>query len=80
MAIHSSGQTIFSFSYMEGNTLAMDEGVNEVAREENSMDRIGEVSDRANEGQVAGVYGTGFTAGFLTRKGVRCEERDREQG
>ena len=25
--------------------------------------RIGEVGDRASEGQAAGVYGTGFTAG-----------------
>ena len=26
------------------------------------MDRIGEVGDRASEGQAAVVYGTGFTA------------------
>ena len=27
------------------------------------VDRIGEVGDRASEGQAAGLYGTGFTAG-----------------
>ena len=27
------------------------------------VDRMGEVGDRASEGQAAGVYGTGFTAG-----------------
>ena len=27
------------------------------------MDKIGEVRDRASEGQAAGVYGAGFTAG-----------------
>jgi hypothetical protein len=26
------------------------------------VDRIGEVDDRASEGQAAGMYGTGFTA------------------
>ena len=35
------------------------------------MDRIGEVGDRASEGQAAGVYLIGFTAGSLTRKGAR---------
>ena len=28
------------------------------------VDRIGEVGDRASEGQAAGVIGEGFTAGF----------------
>ena len=28
---------------------------------------IGEVGDRASKGQAAGVYGAGFTAGFLAR-------------
>ena len=28
------------------------------------VDWIGEVGDRANEGQTARVYGTGFTAGW----------------
>ena len=31
------------------------------------VDGIGEVGDRASEGQAAGVYGTGFTAGSLAR-------------
>ena len=34
-------------------------------------DRIGEIGDRACEGQAAGVYGTGFTAGYLAGKGAR---------
>ena len=29
------------------------------------LDRIGEIGDRASEGQAAGVYGAGFTAGSL---------------
>ena len=32
-----------------------------------SVDRIGEVRDRASEGHAAGVYGAGFTAGPLAR-------------
>ena len=28
---------------------------------------MGEVGDRASEGQAAGVYGAGFIAGFLAR-------------
>ena len=32
------------------------------------MDRIGEVGDRVNEGQAAGVYRAGFIAGSLARK------------
>jgi hypothetical protein len=35
------------------------------------VDMIGEVSDRASEGQAAGVYWAGFTAGSLARKGAR---------
>ena len=35
------------------------------------MDGIGEVGDRASEGQAAGVYGAGFTAGSLAGKGAR---------
>ena len=31
---------------------------------------IGEVSDRASEEQASGIYGTGFTAGSLARKGA----------
>jgi hypothetical protein len=32
---------------------------------------IGEVGDWASEGQATGVYGAGFTAGSLARKGAR---------
>ena len=39
------------------------------------VDRIGEVGDRASAGHAAGVYRTGFTAGFLARKGVRGRTR-----
>ena len=35
------------------------------------VDGIGEVGDRASEGQAAGVYGAGFTAGSLAGKGAR---------
>ena len=35
------------------------------------VDRIGEVGDRATEGQIAGVYGAGLTVGPLARKGAR---------
>ena len=56
MAIHSSGQTVFNLSQIEGITLGASEKVDEVAGEASGM---GEVSDRASEGQVAGVYVTG---------------------
>ena len=32
------------------------------------VDRIGEVGDRASEGQAAGVCGAGFTAGSMAGK------------
>ena len=35
------------------------------------VDRIGQVGDRANERQAAGVYGTGFTVGSLAKRGAR---------
>jgi hypothetical protein len=35
------------------------------------VDRIGEIGDRAYEGQAAGVYRARITAGSLTRKGAR---------
>ena len=35
------------------------------------VDRIGEIGDRASEGQAVGVYGTGFTVGSLARIGAR---------
>ena len=40
------------------------------------VDRIGEVCDRGNEGQAAGVYGACFTVGFLARKGARGRSRE----
>ena len=37
------------------------------------VDRIGEVGDRACEGQAAGVYRAGFTAGSLAWVGARIK-------
>ena len=52
MAIHSSGQTIFSLTHIEGITLSASEQVDEVAGGASGMgvDGIGEVGDRASEG------------------------------
>ena len=52
MAIHSSGQTVFSFPNIEGFTVGAGEEVDEVAGIACGMgvDRIGEVGDRASEG------------------------------
>ena len=58
MAIHSTGQTVFIRSHIEGITLGAGEEVDEVG-------------DRASEGQAAGVYGAGFTLRSLARKGTR---------
>ena len=73
VAIYSSGQTVFSFPYIEGITLGAGEEVDEVAGGASGMgvDGIGEFGDRASEGQAAGVYGAGFTAGSLAGKGDR---------
>ena len=73
MAIYSSGQTIFSLTHIEGITLGAGEEIDDVAGEASGMDvdRIGEVSDWASEGQVAGVHGAGFAAGSLAGKGAR---------
>jgi hypothetical protein len=59
VAIHSSGQTIFSLAHIEGITLGVGEEVDEVAGGAGGMgvDGIGEVGDRASEGQAAGVWG-----------------------
>ena len=67
MAIHSSGQTVVNLTHIEGIILCVGEEVDEVAGGASGMgvDRIGEVGDRASEGQAAGVYGAGFTAGSL---------------
>ena len=71
MAIHSSGQTIFSLAHIDRITLGASEEVDEVAGGGNGMDvdRIGEVINRASERQAAGVYGAGFTAGSLAGVG-----------
>ena len=68
MAIHSNGQTVFSLSHIERITLSAGEKVSEVAGGASGMggDRRGEIGDRAS-----GLYGAGFTAGSLARKGAR---------
>ena len=73
MAVHSSGQTIFSLAHIEGITLGAGEEVDEVAGEAGGMsvDGKGEVGDQASEGQATGEYGAGFTAGSLAGKGAR---------
>ena len=70
MPIHSSGQTVFHLPRIEGITLGTGEEVDELAGGAGGMgvDRIGEIGDRASEGQAARVYGAGFTAGSLAGK------------
>jgi hypothetical protein len=77
VAIHSSGQTIFSLAHIEGITLGAGEEVDEVAGGASGMsvDGIGEVGDRASEGQAAEVYGTGFTVESQAGKGARGKTR-----
>ena len=62
MAIHSNGHTVFSLSHIEEITLGAGDEVDKPAggASGTSVDRIGEVSDRASEGQDAGVYGGRF--------------------
>ena len=57
MAIHASGQTIFSLALTEGITLDAGEEVDKVAGGASGMgvDAIGEVGDRASEKQAAGM-------------------------
>ena len=67
MAIHSSGQTVFSFPYIEGITLGAGEEVDEVVGGASGIgvDRIGEVGNRA-AGPVLqwdGTRGTGNNVG-----------------
>ena len=59
--------TVPSLSYIEGITLSAGEEVDEVAGGADA-DRIGEIGDRASEGQAVGVYGAGFTAGSVVGK------------
>ena len=65
VTIHSSGQTIFSLAHIEGITLGTGEEVDEVAGGADGMgvDGIGEIGDRASEGQAAGKVPT--TCPFL---------------
>ena len=71
MAIHSSGQTTFCFTHIEGITLDTGEEVDEVSGGASGMgiDRIGEDGDLTSEGQAAGVYGAGLTTESLVRMG-----------
>ena len=64
---------LFLVSHIEGITLGAGEEVDDVAGGASGMgvDRIGETSDRASEGQAPEVYGTDFTARPLARIGVR---------
>ena len=70
MAIHSSGQTVFCLPHIDGIILGAGEEIDEVAGGASGMgaDRIGEINDRASEGQAAGVHGAGFTAGSMAGK------------
>jgi hypothetical protein len=77
VANHSRGQTISSFTHIEGMTMGAGGEVDEVARVESSMDRIGDFSDRACEGQADGVYGKGFTSGSLASAGAKDGRRSR---
>ena len=70
VAIHSNRKAILSLAHIEGITLGAGEEVDEVAGGAGGMgvDGIVEVGDRASEGQAAGVYGAGFTAGSMAGK------------
>ena len=75
--MYSSKQTVLSSPQIEGIILGAGEKVDEVAGGASCLDvdRISEIGDRAREGQVAGVYGVGFTVGSLARKGARDRTR-----
>ena len=72
MAIHSSGQSIFSFPKIKGITLGVGEEVDEINGGASGMDviRIGKVGDRSSEGEAVGVYGICFTAASLAWEGA----------
>ena len=75
MTILSSRQTVFTFlPHRRHHT----EAVDEVAGGANGkgVDGVSYVDGWTSEGQTAGVYGTGFSAGFLARVG----DRDRTWG
>ena len=44
------------------------------------VDRIGQVGDRANERQAAGVYGTGFTVGSMAKVEAQGGQGGQGQG
>jgi hypothetical protein len=73
VTIHCSGPTFFGFIHIEDIIMGAGEEIDEVAGGAIGMgvDRIDEVGDRTSEEHAAGVYGAGFTAGSLARKGVR---------
>ena len=54
MAIHSSGQTIFSLAHIEGMTVGAGEEVDEVAGGAGGIDEVG---DRVSERQLLGCMG-----------------------
>ena len=56
MSVHSSGQSVF-IPHIEGVTLGAGEEVHEVVGGASGMgaDWIGEIGDRASEGQASGV-------------------------
>ena len=54
MTIHSSGQTIFSFTHIESITQDASEEVDEADGGASGMDRIDEVDGWASEEQAAG--------------------------
>ena len=59
MAIHSSGQAIFSLAHIEGITLGAGKEVDEVAGGASGMgvDGIGEVGDRLVKNRLLGCMG-----------------------
>ena len=73
MAIHSSGQTVFGFTYIEAITLNSGEDVDEVAVESSGMgvDRIVEDGDTASEGRADGRFYSGVSGKGMTRDGMR---------
>ena len=79
MAIHSSGQTIFSLTHIEGITLGAGEEVDKVAGGASGM---GVVGDRASEGQDAEMYGAGLVLQRSLWQGKESGvgRRDGEQG
>jgi hypothetical protein len=82
VAIHSSEQTIFSLTHIEGITLGAGEEVNEVVGGASGMgvDRIGEVGDRASEGQAAWEYGGLVLTSSRWRLGGWWKVTEGEQG